>query len=128
MQKVTKRKKNEVSEQERVLTTNDIIFKKVFGSPQNSHILTGFINDILELGVTDVSVENTYNIKTFYDEDKKPNRRYTQVDVLARLEDGRQVVVEMQVLSQQLFQERSMFYMTEIFGANYGKHELEDNE
>jgi len=115
-------------QQERVLTTNDIIFKKVFASPQNSHILIGFINDILELDVTEVNVENTYNIRTFYDESKQPYVRYTQVDVLARLSDGRQVTIEMQVCGQKLFKERALFYVTEIYSANYGKHELENSD
>ena len=43
-----------------ILPTNDLLFKKIFANPKNSHILTGFINDILDLGATDVSVENTY--------------------------------------------------------------------
>ena len=115
------------TKQERVLTTNDLVFKKVFASPQNSHILIGFINDILELGVTEVSVENTYNIRTFYDERKRPYVRYTQVDVLARLSDGRQVTIEMQVCGQKLFKERVLFYVMEIYAANYGKQELENN-
>ena len=124
----TKSETRQRMEQERVLTTNDIVFKKVFASPQNSHILIGFINDILELDVTEVSVENTYNIRTFYDEGKEPHIRYTQVDVLARLIDGRQVTIEMQVCTQGLFKERALFYVTEIYSANYSKHELEDNE
>ena len=124
MQKVT----NQAITEDRVLTTNDLVFKKVFASQQNSHILIGFINDILSLGVTEVSIEDTYNIKTFYDENEKSHMRYTQVDVLARLSDGRQVTIEMQVCTQQLFKERALYYLTEIYGSNYGKHELEDNE
>jgi hypothetical protein len=36
-------------EQRKVITTENLIFKKIFASPQNSHILMGFINDILGL-------------------------------------------------------------------------------
>jgi len=39
-------------DKEKVLTTKDLVFKKVFASPQNNHILIGFINDILDLSVT----------------------------------------------------------------------------
>ena len=60
-------------QQKRVITTEDLVFRKIFASPQNSHILIGFINDILGLDVTEVSVENTYNIKSFYDENRNPN-------------------------------------------------------
>ena len=122
----TEKVENQVTSHKRALTTSDIVFKKVFASPQNSHILTGFINDILELNVTEVSIEDTYNIRAFYDEYKKPNIRYTQVDVLARLSDGRQVTIEMQVCAQKLFAERIVYYMSEVYASNYGKHELED--
>ena len=107
-------------QKERVLTTNDLVFRKVFASPQNSHILTGFINDILELGATDVSIENTYNINTFYEENKDPEIMYTQVDALARLEDGGQVTIEMQVVPQRLFRERAFCYAVDIYSSNYG--------
>ena len=121
-----KQETKQTTRKERVLTTNDLVFKKVFASPQNSHILAGFINDILDLNVTDVSIEDTYNIKTYHGEDKKPKRKYTQVDVLARLKGGQQVVIEMQVCGQQLFKERALFYLAEVYGRNYGNSELED--
>jgi len=120
--------KKEAIQLERVLTTNDIVFKKVFASPQNSHILTGFINDILELGATDVSVENTYAIDDFREENEAPEIRYTQVDVLARLEDGSQVTIEMQVFPQRLFRERAFYYAANIYRLNYGKHILLDRQ
>ena len=111
---------------DKVLTTRDVVFKKVFASPENNHILIGFINDILELGVTSVTVENTYNIKAFYDAIEEPEMRYTEVDVLARTADGSQVIIEMQVCSQEWFAERALYYTTETYGSNYGKPELED--
>ena len=115
------------TEKRKVLTTQDVIFKKVFASPQNNHILIGFINDILELGVTSVTVENTYNIKAFYDVSKEPEMRYTEVDVLAIIADGSQVTIEMQVCNQAWFKERALYYVTAIYGSNYGKYELEDS-
>ena len=84
---------------QKVLTTRDIVFKKVFASPENTHILKGFINDILGLDVVEVTVENAYNIKTFYNEQGETGLQYTQVDVLARLREGSLVSVEMQTES-----------------------------
>jgi len=107
--------------QRKVITTNDIVFRKIFASPQNSHILIGFINDMLGLDVTEVSVENTYNIKNLYDGDKAPILRYTQVDVLARLRDGRLVTIEMQVYRQLWFRERALYYVAETYTSNYAK-------
>ena len=111
--------------EKKVLPTNDILFKKVFSSPQNSHILIGFINDILGLEVVEVTIENTYNIQSFYVEGVHPELKYTQVDVLARLVDGRLITIEMQLHKQALFRERELYYVSENYISNYGKHELE---
>ena len=113
------------NKRKRVLTTEDLVFKKVFASPQNSHILIGFINDVLELDVTEVHVEDSYNIITFYEESKKPKRGYTQVDVLARLDNGSLVTIEMQVRKKAWFRERALYYLNESYNSNYGNHELE---
>lgn len=110
----------------RIMTTNDLVFRKIFASPQNSHILIGFINDILGLDVTEVTIENTYNIKTFYNEKKEGDTRYTQVDVLARLRDGSLVTIEMQVLNQSWLRERILFYTAETYTSNYAKKAQEN--
>lgn len=110
--------------EKRVLTTNDLIFKKVFASPQNNHILIGFINDILELEVEEATLEDTYNIQSFYDEKGEANVRYTQVDVLARLKDGSLVGIEMQVYKELLYRERALYYTAQNYSDNYGNREL----
>ena len=113
------------NERKRVLATEDLIFKKVFASPQNSNILIGFINDVLDLGVKEVHVEDTYNIRTFYEESKKPKLGYTQVDVRARLDNDSLVTIEMQVRKKNWFRERALYYVNESYNSNYGKPELE---
>ena len=115
-------------QEKKVLTTNDLVFKKVFASPGNSHILIGFINDILALQVDEVTIIDTYNIRSFYDEKGNPDLRYTQVDVLAKLKDGSLIGIEMQVYRQLLYRERALFYTAGTYIANYGKHELIDGE
>ena len=125
MQKATNQETKQATAKERVLTTEDLVFRKVFASPQYSHILMGFINDVLDLGVTKVHVEDSYNIRTFYEENKKPKRGYTQVDVLARLGNGSLVTIEMQVRKRAWFRERALFYLNESYISNYGNHELE---
>ena len=110
--------------EKKVLTTTDLVFKKVFASPQNSHILIGFIKDILGLEVEEVTLEDTYNIQSFYDEEGEAELRYTQVDVLARLKDGSLVGIEMQVYKELLYRERALYYTCQNYVDNYGKHEL----
>ena len=111
-------------QEKKVLTTNDLVFKKVFASPGNSHILIGFINDILGLHVEEVTIVDTYNIRSFYDENGNPDLRYTQVDVLAKLKDGSLIGIEMQVYKQLLYRERALFYTAGTYVSNYGRHEL----
>ena len=111
---------------QKVLTTRDIVFKKVFASPENNHILKGFINDILGLDVVEVTVENAYNIKTFYNEQGETGLQYTQVDVLTRLREGSLVSVEMQVCQQFWYRERALFYTAETYTSNYGKKDQEN--
>jgi len=124
-----KQKNNEMSvTNQQISRTNDLLFKMIFGKPKNSHILTGFINDVLDLGVTDVSIENADDINIFYELSKDPEIRYTQVDVLARLSDGSRVTVEMQVFPQRLFRERAFYYVANIYTANYGDQTLADKE
>ena len=115
-------------QKKKVLPTNDLLFKKVFSSPQYSHILIGFINDVLGLDVEEVVIENTYNIKSFYNENKEISLRYTQVDVLARLKLGGLVTIEMQLHKQALFKERALYYVSELYTSNYGAHALKSRE
>ena len=114
-----------MTKQKKVLPTRDLIFRKVFASPQNSHILIGFINDILDLDAKEVTVKDTYNIQSFYDVNQDVKMGYTQVDILAQLQDGSLVTIEMQVYKQLLFRERALFYAAETYVSNYNKHELE---
>ena len=124
-----KKKSNEtVVSKQPISRTNDLLFKMVFGDAKNSHILMGFINDILDLGVTDVSIENNDIIKIFREIDKDPEIRRTQVDVLARLEDGSRVTIEMQVFPQRLFRERAFFYVASIYISDYGNQTLEGKD
>jgi len=45
--------------------TNDLAFKKVFGSNENIHILKGFIKDFFFIEPEDLVVENPYSIKAY---------------------------------------------------------------
>ena len=83
---------------------------------------------MLGLDVEEVVIENTYNIKSFYNENKEISLRYTQVDVLARLKLGGLVTIEMQLHKQALFKERALYYVSELYTSNYGAHALKSRE
>ncbi|WP_163654649.1 PD-(D/E)XK nuclease family transposase [Listeria sp. PSOL-1] len=108
--------------EQRWTAKNDLLFKKVFASPKWRHILIGFIQDILNLDVEDVTIDNPYSIETFYKASKEENKLfYTEVDVLARLADGTLVTIEIQVNPQSYFKERALYYLADKYVSNYGR-------
>jgi hypothetical protein len=99
------------NEEKRILENAKLVFEKVFTNPQNSHILIGFINDVLELDVTEVgTIENTYNMTAFHEESKKPDDRQQHVSVLAKRGDGSQVIIEMQIYGQDLVRDQALLH------------------
>jgi predicted transposase/invertase (TIGR01784 family) len=95
--------------------TNNVLFLKCFASPENADVLEGFIKDVLGIPVTDVTIENPYNIQQI-----EERLTYTIVDVLARLEDGTLITLELQVTPQVSFAKRSAYYMSSRFVSGYG--------
>ncbi|BDR55940.1 hypothetical protein KIMC2_05020 [Xylocopilactobacillus apis] len=95
-----------------ILPSNDLLFKKLFASPKNRHILIGFIHDMIGLNVVDVIIENPYNIRTFKVTEDQQEFLETEVDVLARLDDGSLVTIELQVRREAHFIERSLHYLS----------------
>jgi predicted transposase/invertase (TIGR01784 family) len=94
--------------------TNNLLFLKCFASPENSDVLKGFIKDVLDIPLTDITIENPYNIHQL-----EKRLTYTTVDVLARLEDGTLITAEMQVTPQVHFAKRSAYYTTSRFVTGY---------
>lgn len=111
MQDETNKTKKTSKSKNRILTTSDIVFKMVFSSLGNEDIIIGFINDVLELDVKSITIENTYNIRSIYNDDtEQSDIRFTQVDVLIRIDDGSLIVIEMQAYRQLRYIERSARY------------------
>jgi len=85
----------------------DFAFKKVFGSEQSTAILIDFLNAVLEYpppqAIVDLTIVDPYQIPMI------KGMKDTYVDVKARLADGRQVIIEMQVLNVKGFEQRILF-------------------
>lgn len=109
---------------QKVTPANDILFKKVFGSPKYRHILIGFIKDILDINVEEVTIENPYNIDTYYQTTQEKQLLQTEVDVLARLKDQSLVTIEIQLRAQIYFKERALYYAAEKYISNYGREDV----
>ena len=85
----------------------DYAFKKVFGSTESKPILISFLNALIafpkDKEVTDLTIVDPYQIPLLQ------GMKDTYVDIKARLADGREVIVEMQVLNVKGFEQRILY-------------------
>ena len=99
-----------------VSPTLDIMAKKIFSLPE---VTAAFIRDILELDVADAQiVEGGQPHSMAYEEDDLFS---TAVDVRAKLHDGTEVIIEIQIRKQQYFLNRFHYYLANQLVENVQK-------
>lgn len=99
----------------------DFVFKKIFGSPENSVALIGLLNAILELPhpITEVEILNPFSYQEFAED------KLIVLDVRARDSAGRYLNIEMQVSVYQGLLQRLTYYACSLYvdqlrtGENY---------
>ena len=103
--------------------TIDVAFKRIFGSELYKDATIGFINSLLtDRVIRDVSFMNV-EIPGFTVEDRK-----SCVDVLCTGDDGSNFVIEMQVVEQEYFRQRTVLYASTLIshlaerGHNWDYH------
>ena len=101
--------------------TNDLAFRKVFGSSENIHILAGLIKDFFFIEPTGLAIENPYSIKSYKEllKDQEVFRlRQTISDIAATMQwaDYRS---ELQVRKDNFYDERSLYYPLNRFVSRY---------
>ena len=89
---------------------NDVIFKKIFGSKRNEVILKDFLSSIIEEPIKEIEVEKDMKL----DKDDL-NDKVGILDIKAKLDNGVQVNVEMQVVNQQNMEKRTLFYWGKLY-------------
>ena len=94
---------------------NDLTFKKVFG--QHPHLLISFLNALLPLDAVILSVE--YLPHELVPE--IPVLKYSIVDVRCTDQNGRQFIVEMQMLWTDAFKSRVLFNASKAYVQQLGK-------
>jgi len=89
----------------------DFVFKKLFGSEESKDILIDLINSIVSEAdrVTDLEIKNPYNEKQFLEE------KGSVLDIKARSAEGKWYDIEMQVLSEEWFAKRSLYYWSGLY-------------
>ena len=95
----------------------DLMAKKIFSNPE---ITAQFISDILDLPVHHVKILDGTQIHDHQFEDIKTY--VTSIDVLAELNDGTQVIIEIQVAYQFDFIKRLWLYLCNQVTKNADKH------
>lgn len=112
----------QVKEKE-VTSLNDVLFKKVFATQGNSHIIMGFLKDIAGIDAESVKVIAPYNVDTYSNNTEENGLNYTEVDLAATLPDRRQITIELQVAPQGHFNRRLFYYTAERYRSMYGKND-----
>lgn len=86
----------------------DFAFKKIFGSTESKDILISFVNAILRFSVEHEIVDLT--IIDPYQAPKIKGMKDTYLDVKAKSRDGREFIIEMQVLNVAGFEKKRLLY------------------
>ena len=89
---------------------NDIIFKRIFGNKGNEVILKDFLSSIIEEPIKEIEVEKDSKL-----EKEELNDKVGILDIKAKLDNGTQVNVEMQVVNQQNMEKRTLFYWGKLY-------------
>ncbi|MGM0509451.1 MAG: Rpn family recombination-promoting nuclease/putative transposase, partial [Fusobacteriota bacterium] len=92
----------------------DFVFKKIFGSEDNTNILVAFLNAIFETKGTEkeivkVKIENAEINKT-WDEDK-----LTRLDIKATSNENTKINIEIQLKNQYNMKRRTLFYWAKLY-------------
>ena len=108
---------------EHIKPTEDLVAKKIFS---NTEITSAFISDILGLSVKCSKIlDGTQIHSSFEDEILLYN---TSLDVLAELDDGTQVIIEIQVAMQVDFVKRLWLYICEQVSQNLDEYKKDGIE
>jgi predicted transposase/invertase (TIGR01784 family) len=99
----------------------DFAFKKVFGSQQSKPVLIDFLNAMLdytgEFAIADLEIVDPYQIPMIQ------GMKDTYVDVKAVLTNGSHVIIEMQVLHVEGFEQRILYNAAKQYSSQLLKGE-----
>ena len=98
--------------------TNDLVAKKIFSNPD---ITCQFIRDMLDLPAKNVTILEGSNIHVLPSLSYSAQDFYTSIDVLAELDNGTQVIIEIQVHHQNFFINRLWAYLCSQVNQNLEK-------
>ncbi len=88
---------------------SDFGFKRIFANPEHPHILISFIESVIPtLSISSIQIQDTIEQNDF------PTDRGSIFDAHCVLNDGTQVIVEMQQIKQEYFVDRTILYASHV--------------
>ena len=100
---------------------NDIVFKDLFGTTKNEDIVVDFINDIMEYEGDD-KIKGVHLLQTVQDPTIAAQKR-SNVDVLCERNNGKKIIVEMQIRSQKSYKKSAQHYLATSFAEQLSERE-----
>jgi predicted transposase/invertase (TIGR01784 family) len=104
----------------------DLVFKKLFGSEENTDILLSLINAILpdNQQIKKVIIKNPYNVSDYAE------GKLTILDIKAEDEKGDLYDIEIQLKGTRFYGKRTLYYWAKMFGSqmDYLKKDEQENE
>ena len=107
---------------EAVFPTNDFVFKRIFGRPQNSESTKSLIESITNENIKSIDLDKNTILEKDITSDK-----LGILDVRAILNNNTEVDIEIQVVNQKDIEKRLLFYWSKMYiktiekGEEYGK-------
>jgi len=97
----------------------DIVFKRLFGSPDHPNITLNFVNAILEAAglppAISLSIQNPFTLGAF------PEDRLSVLDMLYREERGKEIQLEMQMQAHAGLAQRMVHVWSQLYTQQLGK-------
>ncbi|MCU0351014.1 MAG: Rpn family recombination-promoting nuclease/putative transposase [Flavobacterium sp.] len=104
----------------------DLVFKKLFGSEENTDILLSLINAILpdNQQIAKAIIKNPYNVSDYAD------GKLSILDIKAEDEKGSLYDIEMQLKGTRFYGKRTLYYWAKMFGSqmDYLQKDEQENE
>ena len=95
---------------------NDYYFKNLLGDEKRKNLTLDFLNSVFNPDGETLFTNLRFMDREF--EPISPDSKLSRLDILAELNNGDIVDIEVQVCRQNYMTERSMYYMTRIFSEN----------
>ena len=92
---------------------NDVFFKSLLGDINRKNLTLNFLNDILDKNennyFTDINFLDKQSLPD-YEEGKAP-----ELDIVAKLNDGSIINIEVQIAKQEAYSKRALFYWSRLY-------------